>query len=778
MNARAQNQRGSGRVRWLPAAVAAIQADLKNQFEAELEQVFDESMVTEITVRNVYDSYGKNQAEKVILGIGVRSLDRYESHIVKLGTRKEAGTDFDGWRGCVGDRYIGSRIFVNLHAKDLPGDERIGDRVGVVYEDAQALYGLDPETQQPVFLEKAVEWVVLDDKPDPVSVERVLCQVYGDLYRWFYFAGRSDPAKAKAFYEKQLEKANSRWQAPAAGAPLPTGMKPTDIDSAKVEWRMTLRGDATWLLGGLDPPDSVARAVYLDAFDYVRWALKNDQFPSTVVGCSHGDLHGRNVLVGVRRGEAEFPIVIDYGEMKPSNVLAWDFVKLEMELKTRLLPQLFLDPEVEAALLNRRGDKPPRKDLPEDRVQLLADENDRAARARRLAMCFEFETLLAEATRRIDGQLMAESRQPPGGRPVFAANRKLDRALALFLRIRQEAALWLGYKHRRHTEWRDEFCFALAVYGLNTAKWGTYEPQQIECALVSAGVAVARMEQAQRFVCEQIESKTSPPPDGPSYRPVLAHAHRLLNAHEFDQAHTVIEQALQTFRHAVPLRTESALIKAEKKDLNSSLGIVAPLRRLCWVFGDHETLTRIGRTYKNRGDQEWERLGPPFAPPGKDGTPAWQYYHEALSLYRDAYAISRGDYFPGVNVVSLALLVGDHAAAQEYAEKVLSTCQGLQLDARGHDLYWIFVSEGEAALGSSRPNRDHLARSFYASALALVGPAEIRMVQASWNQLCRLWHILDRAVIAPAVHEFSKRQELWQILNPGPLGDCDFGGNR
>jgi serine/threonine protein kinase len=775
-----QGPHRSGRVRWLSRAVDMVQAELKDQFESELEQVFDES-VTEITAHNVYPSYGRVQAENVILGVGVRSSDRNESHIVKLGTKREAGSDIEGWRGCVGNRDIGSRIFVRLRAKDLPGG-----RVAVVYENALVLHGLAPWTQ-PEFLEDVTNWAILDDKPDPVSVERVLGQVYGDLNRCFYFAGRSYPAAAKVFYEKQLERTNLRWQAPAAGSPLPAGMRTTDIERATVEWWTTLRGDATWLLGGLDPPGSTARAVYLDPFDYVRWALKNDKLPSTLVGCSHGDLHGRNVLVDVRRGEAEFPVVIDYGAMRPTNVLAWDFVKLEVELKIRLLPRLFLDSEVEAVLLNRRGD---RTGLPEDRAQLSADEKDRAARARRLALCFEFETLLAEATSRIDGRLAAEPRQPPGGRPVFAANCKLDRALILFLRIRQEAALWLGYQQRRHAEWKDEFYFALAAYGLNTAKWDDYEPRQTECALVSAGVAVAQMEQAQRLVRDLIESQTAPPPEGPSYRPVLAYARRLLNAYHLDQADAVIEQALGTFPHAVPLRTESALIKAEKKDLTSSLRIIAPLRRLCWVFGDPEILMRIGRIYKAHGNEAWDRLGPPYAPM-QVGTTAWQYYYQALSLYRDAYDISRGDYFPGVNydisrghyfpgvnVVNVALVVGDQGTAQRYADIVLATCQGLQPDARGHDLYWISVSQGEAALGSSRPDRAQLARSYYASALDLVGPAEIRMVQSSWDQLCRLWHVLDRAVIGAVVQEFTQRPELWKILKRGPLGDCGFDGQR
>ena len=102
---------------WLPAAVAGIEAALKDQFERELEEVFKQSAVREITVRNVYASYGKSQAEKVILGVGVRSMKRYESHIVKLGITKEAGKDFEGWCECAGERFIGSRIFVHVHAE-------------------------------------------------------------------------------------------------------------------------------------------------------------------------------------------------------------------------------------------------------------------------------------------------------------------------------------------------------------------------------------------------------------------------------------------------------------------------------------------------------------------------------------------------------------------------------------------------------------------------------------------------------------------------------------
>ena len=120
-------------------------------------------------------------------------------------------------------------------------------------------------------------------------------------------------------------------------------------------------------------------------------------------------------------------------------------------------------------------------------------------RARRLAFLFEFETLLVQATARIENRDTASNRHPPGPLPLFAGNSKIDSALSILLRIRQEAALWLGYEQSgRHDHWRDEYYFASTVYGLCTAKWPNYDAHQTECALVAAGVACAQMRLAQR----------------------------------------------------------------------------------------------------------------------------------------------------------------------------------------------------------------------------------------------------------------------------------------
>src|SRR5205823_1120643 len=66
-----------------------------------------------------------------------------------------------------------------------------------------------------------------------------------------------------------------------------------------------------------------------------------DLIPRMLRGCAHGDLHGRNILVGIVRDQALWPVVFDYEDMGPCNLLGWDFVKLETEPKVRAYPAVF-----------------------------------------------------------------------------------------------------------------------------------------------------------------------------------------------------------------------------------------------------------------------------------------------------------------------------------------------------------------------------------------------------------------------------------------------------
>ena len=183
-------------------------------------------------------------------------------------------------------------------------------------------------------------------------MERVIEQIYTDLGRWFYYDAQLSADRARTFYEEKL-----RARHPLEDSRVLTLWSRPGSDSRPD--LIALRRDAIWLLCGKEKPTDLNTTIapYLDPVDFLRWAIETGTLPKTLVGRSHGDLHGRNVLLGVERGEAEYPAVIDYGMMAPDNVLAWDFAMLENELKFGLLPQLYRDLEARECLLKNSARK-------------------------------------------------------------------------------------------------------------------------------------------------------------------------------------------------------------------------------------------------------------------------------------------------------------------------------------------------------------------------------------------------------------------------------------
>ena len=771
------------KVYWLAAAEEKVRRDLKPLLTRELSRIFAAPDYRRITVHDCLKGYGSDQMQKVILAVEVRSKQFYRMHIVKLGSASEVSADYKGWRRCFTNRYVGGRVFVAVTGQRLPRR-----RAAAIYEDAYTFFGLDRKRQNPQDLEKLVLSAVSNAEPDCASIERVLCQIFGDLQRWFYWTASPKTKPAILFYRRRLSRALERW-APAES---------TAIDDAEeCHWRSTLRQDALWLFCGQDRPDSDIPAQYLDPYEFVTWALDAGKIPKTLIGRSHGDLNGRNILVGARRGEAELPIVIDYGEMTDANVLAWDFVKLETELKTRVAVGLFEDAAARAALLSRRKGKPPQehyaavkqilsagKDPQHDDLlagivrkilaRIVSEDGSRAAewralRAQRLTFIFEFESLLADATAQIEGRQDAESRHPPKQESLFPENEKINRALRILVRIRQEAALCLGYEQPgRQTRWRDEYYFALAVYGLATAKWPDYDPYWSECALVCAGVALARTELARRVITRQIRPKAASERPA-SYRVPLRRAHERWIAGDACGAMAALSAVGGISGPTPLLQQEHGLILAEQGKLEEARTLLEPLVHLSVVFGNYETLSRLGRVHKNLGDRAWEKHPVPFAK--IQGRVPSRYYSQAYALYTIALWIS-GHYFPGVNAATLAVLSGHPEDAGNLAEKVLALCAEEELTAAGDDRYWIFATEGEAALVSSREKRSTLAAEHFDNALSVVSVDQIGMVQSTWDQVCRLWQALGHETVGIVVETFESHQEIWSRLEKGPLGNC------
>jgi len=626
----------------------------------------------------------------------------------------------------------------------------------VIYEDAYRFFGSPEDGQGPQSLETVVFWSVIDNKPNPESVERVIRQIYTDLYRWFYRSAVVRNEAAMRFYRARLRQAMGKWW-----------IEP---------WRVELRRDLLWLLCSHDDPGQFENVAFLDPCDYLSWTLKKGKIPQTLVGRSHGDLHGRNIFVGVQRREAEYAAVFDYGEMSSSNVLVWDFVKLETELKARLLSLLYEDREAQDVLFNLEDHKTLKRSALKRSEWPSAHLNPHSLRALQLEFAFKFESVLALLTERIDKLGDPQAPEPPAGRNI-TGNAKLDRALCILLRIRQEAALFLGEKQLQRGKrglWKDAYNFALAVYGVSTAKFD-YKESESAFALVSAGVAAAHTDMARDSIRSEISAAPkSAPARGrrgsapyPSYHVPLANAHRLWKGKRTKvnlmNAIAVLDHASRHFGHSVLLLQEYALLLAEAGDDVAALKVIGSLNALCRVFRDEETLSRIGRTCKDLGDHTLTRH--PVRFDALADHPAWQWYNAAKGHYREAFEICK-KYYPGANAATLALICGARDESRALAECVLALCRNENLSAFQRDeRFWLLVTEGEVLIVLAKAKD---AAKFYRQALSVLPAANRGMAQSAYIQVCRLsWALGEK--VRPVVEVFRNSRFR---LDPGLLGDC------
>ncbi len=730
-----------------------------------------ERVLQAMQVVDLFTGFTPDFPRKATVGVEVTFADGHERHIVKVGDRRSVESDYTGWRQCTDGRNVASRIFAPVRMVNLPEG-----RAAVVYRDAFSLFGPGEGKSAPVLLEEAVHWSVTDERPDALSAERAISQIFTDLGTWFYPHSVEEQTAAGEFYQRQLGK-------PAMpGGPDVLRIWETDPH------RLALRRHAVWVLCGRDAPDAdpVERpARYLDPVDFLRWSMRDgrtDRIPPSLVGCGHGDLHARNILVGVRRGEIQYPAGFDYEDMGSANLLAWDFAKFETELKVRLLPEIVCDqPDTEVLdwLLSTSGLRTGAGGAARDGA---LQEN--AMRADRMAAFLAFEELLYDRSKCIQGRKSVEYILK---RSAGTGVRKLDCLAEIVLRIRQEAAYWLGFKPPgRQLRWQDELYHALGVYGLLNARWNYTTPEQ-ECALVSAGAALARMPATPGYIRRAIDVETGfvgPVPPGadrhryPSYRVLLAAGHADWRArnHAGGLARTrgrVLEgsqklSVVPAMQHAVPLIGHALLFQLEDGQLAAAEPLLEQLEDEAATFLDHETLARVGRLYKDVADRETgngnllrqARNGDPQERP-----PFMQMYHRSFQVYRRAYTLTK-DWYVGINAATVALLSGREEEARDIAQQVALTCAA-ELDHARDNRYWLFATEGEAAIILGRD-----AVRFYEAALRVLTPGQAGMAESSYRQAIRLWCFLDGGRPGPvdAVLNLFESSGFKDALSRGFLG--------
>jgi hypothetical protein len=180
----------------------------------------------------------------------------------------------------------------------------------------------------------------------------------------------------------------------------------------------------------------------------------------------------------------------------------------------------------------------------------------------------------------------------------------------------------------------------------------------------------------------------------------------------------------------------------------------------------------MGRIYKDKADYHWMQLNVPYVELLKLA-PA-QFYGSAYRYYYEAFRLS-GNYYPGGNAAVTALLAGERGEARRIAGEVQATCARIDLRSlTASDKYWVLATEGDLALIQGQPQQ---AATFFQSAFAELPAGNDRMVQISYDQLCRLYKALGERAVAPVIDVFVKAGSKFK-LEPGPLGDCGgrFGG--
>ena len=423
-------------VAWMAKAARGLPPKLVDQISDELLLAFVATRPAQMIVKQRFSGYSDEPWIKTIVAVEMQYTGETHASVLKIGKADQVRKDFDRWQTCAANRGVASRMFIAPLLHDIGND-----RVIVEYPDVYQYYDNGRGGDEPKELETLVQNCIAGYPPSAASIERVLTQVFTEAHRCFYRDAHEDTSPERILHavRRSLRISDSKSE------PAPDEKSESVLSIWQHDAHLVLRQAAAWLTSGQRQPDETKRPDYIDPVDYIAWAIDNNKFPAMLVGPAHGDLHGRNIIAGVVRGEAEWPAVFDFDKMKSENLVAWDFVKLEMELKCQLLPPL-LDEEANRTEMRTCLGLPEACRLP-DHLRLTADELEIQQQAERMEIIFAIEKLLVDETRKIYNAGQAASANAnffadlPSDKPLY-------KALTIIFRIRREAALVLGFSGR------------------------------------------------------------------------------------------------------------------------------------------------------------------------------------------------------------------------------------------------------------------------------------------------------------------------------------------
>ena len=680
-----------------------------------------------------------------------------EVYLVKVGDTDTLEEEWRGWRWC---RPPGSdSILSSLQ------DVRVGNRlVGLIYGDATNAIG-----GTAMSLERAVRDCCRHGTPTLESLVFTLKRLFGRLNDRFYrrsfspknredHLGVQRPASSPIRLAEKTHPQHGRItqlrarleeaiggmsdKKPSATTPPTAPAQKAEPPTLSDQERRRLRRET---LAGLVVGH---RPTFLDPFDYLELVLAHpanaDLVPDMLVGASHGDLHGRNVLVAKLEDDVGSVAVFDYGDMHLGNYIAWDFVKMETELKARVYADLF----------------------PAERRAFIGAVHS-------------FEFRLAERTENIH-----HNRAKP--EDAKETDKDLERLARLLLEIRRLASKALGHDRNRPHLWLEEYYFMLLCYGSYAMHFPTYGTAEFLAAYVSAGTAACRLSFPYRRLFGGIDdaiaaasSLIPPPPPSPPGPPNPAAVAALCGlakgtatfaaldgmiGHHARLRFLLVWASVDAAKHPAHLAAAVELLGELRIAFPHALEVVevlflaflqqnapekvesemAALSRL-HVDLPYEIECRMGRVFRQRGTKAW-----PAGQPMPLGTA--DDFRRSLQIYERAWQQSQ-HYYPGGNVAGLKLLLGDQKKAREIADRVLASAR----EAPADDL-WARIAQADMLylLG-----RDDEAERQYRDTLPLCPPQGL---ESSLRQLDLLLRV------EPTRRSFWDRAKLIALFGPDAFG--------
>ncbi len=371
-------------------------------------------------------------------------------YVVKIAPPEVLEREIHGWTCCRPSGLRHDLVFLDLEGVR---QHDAGPLVSLVYGDAQQFLGVETTTS----LEAAALDAVRFGVPTAASIGFVVVELYERIGHLLY--GQSfidDPARKGYLFDlPKLTDHMEHWQKDAS---CQTARRDVNTLAKSGPEQFLDPIDYLKYVGDFVPctlPDGKTRPPKADSETLRQLGepvpTVADLVPRLLRGCSHGDLHGRNVLVAIVRERALWPTVFYYEDMGPCNLIGWDFVKLETELKIRAYVEVFAGV------------------VPSDFVKnVQAFEIDLDARTE-------------------------QSHRDRAWPEVGAPESRPERLRAILLEIRRMAARHLGENVGRPNDWLEEYYFLLACYGIWTGKFENLQIRERMGALLSAGVAAARL---------------------------------------------------------------------------------------------------------------------------------------------------------------------------------------------------------------------------------------------------------------------------------------------